>query len=292
MDIKDLLKKSTNDLLSEDSLEQITKAFETAVNEKVKLHVEKALVEQDDEYANKLQKLLTVIDEDHTKKLVRVVEAIDKNHAAKFKLVANKYNSELTKQAQLFKEEMINNISTYLEAYVDEVIPAEKIEEAISNKKANIVIEQIREILGVDAALAQKSIKSAIIDGKRQIDEANIRLEATQKELEVLKEQHEKMSSQIVLEKKTAGLPEKKRNYIQRVMSGKSSQFIAENIDYALNLFDKTESERLQTLKSEARTATSSNEVDRPVIEEKVTPVQKDEKVENMSPYLSELKKF
>lgn len=292
MDIKDLLKKSTNDLLSEESLEQITKAFETAVNEKVKVHVDKALVEQDEEYANKLQKLLTVIDEDHTKKLVRVVEAIDKNHAAKFKVVANKFNTEITKQAHLFKEEMINNISTYLEAYIDEIIPSEKIDEAINNKKANVIIEQIREILGVDAALAQKSIKTAIIDGKRQIDEANTRLEAAQKELEVLKEQNEKFASEIVLEKKTAGLPEKKRNYILRVMSGKTAQFITENIDYALNLFDKTESERLQTLKSEAQTATSSNDVDRPVIEEKVATPQKDEKAEIMSPYLSELKKF
>jgi hypothetical protein len=291
MDMKDILKKFTNDILSEDALTEITNAFEGAVNEKVKVHVEKALLEQDEEYANKLQKLLTVIDEDHTKKLVRVVEAIDKNHAAKFKVVANKYNNEVTKQANLFKEEMINNISTYLEAYIDEVIPAEKINEAINNKRANVVIEQIREILGVDAALAQKSIKNAIVDGKRQIDEANEKLEAVQKELEVLREQNENVSRELVLEKKTVGLSDKKRKYINKVMAGKSAQFVTENIDYALSLFDKTESERLQTLKEEATVSTTSTTVDRPVIEEKKADIV-EEGVEIMSPYLKELQKF
>jgi len=292
MDIKEILKKFTNDLLSEEALTEITSAFEKAVGEKLQVHVEKALLEQDEDYANKLQKLLSVIDEDHTKKLVNVVEAIDKNHAAKFKAVVKKFETELNKNASMFKEEMINNISTYLEAYIDEVIPAEKINEAITSKRAQVVLEQIREILGVDAALAQKSIKGAIVDGKRQIDEANTRLEAVQKELEVLKEQNEKVSSELVLEKKTAGLTDKKKAYIQKVMNGKSAQFITENIDYALNLFDKSESERLQTLKNEAETKTSSKEVDRPVIEEQVVAKPQSSEGDNMSPYLKELNKF
>jgi hypothetical protein len=292
MDIKEILKKFTNDLLSEEALTEISSAFEKAVTEKLQVHVEKALLEQDEDYASKLQKLLTVIDEDHTKKLVNVVEAIDKNHAAKFKTVVGKFETELNKNANMFKEEMINNISTYLEAYIDEAIPADKINEAVSSKRANVVLEQIKEILGVDTALAQKSIKSAIVDGKRQIDEANTRLEAVQKELEVLREQNERVNSELVLEKKTAGLSDKKRTYIQKVMSGKSSQFIAENIDYALNLFDKSATERLQTLKTEAVTKTSSNKVDRPVIEEKVTNEAPKEEQKTMSPYLNELKKF
>lgn len=290
MDITDTIKKFTNDLLSEDALQEISQAFEVAVNEKIKVNVEKALVEQDEDYANKLQKLLKVVDEDHTKKLVRVVEAIDKNHAMKFKAVVNKFNNEVTKQAQLFKEEMINNISTYLEAYIDETIPAEKINEAINNKRANVIIEQIREILGVDAALAQKSIKTAIIDGKRQIDEAVEKLEATQKELEVLKEQNEKLGANLVLEKKTAGLSDKKKAYINKVMAGKSAQFITENVDYALSLFDKTEKERLQQLKTEASVTTTT--VDRPVIEEQTFVPQQSETGAIMSPYLQELNKF
>jgi hypothetical protein len=257
----------------------------------VKIHVEKALVEQDEDYANKLQKLLAVVDEDHTKKLVRVVEAIDTNHAAKFKAVVAKFNNELEKNASVFKEEIINNISTYLEAYIDETIPAEKITEAISNKRAQVVVEQIREILGVNAALAQKSIKSAIVDGKRQIDEANTRLEAALKELAVLKESNEQLNASMILERKLADLPEKKKEYIKKVMNGKSAQFISENVDYALSLFDKTEKDRLQKLTSEAADSSQTTKVDRPVIEEQVVE-QKTESAQIMSPYLQELNKF
>jgi hypothetical protein len=291
MNISDTLKKFTNDLLSEEALKEIESAFDNAVKDKINLHVEKALVEQDEDYANKLQKLLAVIDEDHTKKLVRVVEAIDKNHAAKFKAVVGKFNGEVAKNAKLFKEDLINNISTYLEAYIDETLPNEKINEAVSNKRAQVVIEQIREILGVDAALAQKSIKCAIVDGKRQIDEANTKLEATLKELEALKEANEKLNASLVLERKVAQLPENKKAYINKIMSGKSAQFITENVDYALNLFNKSEKERLHKLKDEAVVETSTARVDRPVIEEQVQQPA-NESSDFMSPYLKELNKF
>ena len=94
----------------------------------------------------------------------------------------------------------------------------------------------------------------------------------------------------IVLEKKTANLSEKKKSYINKVMAGKSAQFITENIDYALSLFNKTEGERLQQLRTEAAT-TSTEQVDRPVIEEQVVATH-NEMEQNMSPYLKELNKF
>ena len=291
MEIKDILKKFTSDLLSEEALAEIGNAFKTSVNEKVKIHVEKALVEQDEDYANKLQKLLAVVDEDHTKKLVRVVEAIDKNHAAKFKAVVGKFNNELEKNANVFKEEIINNVSTYLEAYIDETIPEDKITEAISNKRAQVVVEQIREILGVNAALAQKSIKNAIVDGKRQIDEANTRLEAALKELAVIRESNEQLNATLVLEKKLADLPDKKKGYIKKVMNGKSAQFITENVDYALGLFEKTEKDRLLKLTSEAADSSQTTKVDRPVIEEEAVE-QQAESAQMMSPYLQEHNKF
>ena len=39
--------------LSEESMNEIQSAIETKVNEKVQIHVEKALVEQDELYSNK-----------------------------------------------------------------------------------------------------------------------------------------------------------------------------------------------------------------------------------------------
>jgi len=290
MGITNLLKTATNDILSEDVLSEIENAFNKSVEDKVKIHVEKALAEQDSDYANKLKHLLEVVDKDHTNKLLKVVEAIDNNHAHKLKLLVNKFNKELNESASSFKENMINNISTYLEAYIDEAIPAEKLNEAVKAKKAQVVLEQIKEILGVDEALAKKAVRDAIIDGKRQIDEANKKLEAAQTELKQIKEEYSSASADLVLEKKLSSVDGKKKNYLKKVMKGKSASFINENFDYASNLFDKSESERLHTLKEEAITESTSQTVDRPIVEESI--VQSEDTGIYMSPYLKELSKF
>lgn len=292
MGIAELLKKQTEGILSDESLKEIENVFNKSVEEKAKLHVEKALMEQDADYAGKLKNLLEVVDKDHTNKLLKVVEAIDNNHSHKLQLLVAKFNKELNNNAKSFKDSIVNNISTYLEAYLDEAIPSEKLNEAIKAKRAEVVLEQIREMLGVDMAVAQKSIKSAIVDGKRQIDEANQRLEAAQKELKQIKEEYSKSASELVLEKKLNAVSGKKKEYLKKVLAGKSAEFIKENFDYASELFDKSASERLQTLKEEATIATTS--VDRPVVEESVVEENNTEfdTASYMSPYLKELNKF
>jgi len=292
MDIKKQLKKVTKELLSEEALNEIQSSFEKAVEEKAKVHVASALVKQDEDYANKLQNLLEAIDKDHTSKLQKVVKAIDVNHGEKLKAIVEKYQTALVNEAGSFKSNIINDVSTYLDAYVEEALPKAQIQEAVQNRRAQVVLEQIKEFLGVDSALAKKAVKSAIIDGKKQIDEANEKLEAVQKEHKVLVEKYNSVASDLILEKKTAGLSDKKKGYINRIMKGKSAEFINENFDYALNLFNKNESERLHELKESAIRKSVANEVDVPqIIEERVAPSRNVEEVQ-MNPYLKELSKY
>jgi Ca2+-binding EF-hand superfamily protein len=290
MDIKKQLKKVTKELLSEEALNEIQASFEKAVEEKAKLNVASALVKQDEDYANKLSHLLEMIDKDHTGKLKKVVKAIDQNHASKLKNIVEKYNTALVNEAGNFKKGIINDVSTYLDAYIDEALPKAQINEALKNKKAQIVLEQIKEFLGVDTAIAKKAVKSAIIDGKRQIDEATKKLEAVQNEHKVLMEKYNSVAADLILEKKITSLSDKKKNYISRIMKGKSAEFIKENFDYALNLFDKNENERLHELKESAIKQSVSTEVDVPnIIEEKTSTV---EEGVQMNPYLQELSKY
>ena len=291
MDIKKQLKKVTKELLSEEALNEIQAAFDAAVLEKAKIHIASALVKQDEDYANKLSHLLEVIDTDHTSKLKKVVRAIDGNHSQKLKNIVTKYKGALVNEAKSFKDTIINDVSTYLDAYVDEALPKAQINEALKNKRAQIVLEQIKEFLGVDTAVAKKAVKSAIIDGKRQIDEANKKLEAIQKEHKVLSEKYNQIASDLLLEKRTAGLSDSKKDYISRIMRGKDAEFINENFDYALNLFDKKESERLHELRESAVAQSVSSSIDIPQVVEEQASVQ-DETVVQMNPYLQELSKY
>ena len=292
MDIKKQLKKVTKELLSEEALNEIQSSFERAVEEKAKLHVASALVKQDEDYANKLQNLLEAIDKDHTSKLKKVVKAIDVNHGQKLKTIVEKYQTALVSEAGSFKSNIINDVSTYLDAYVEEALPKAQIQEAVQNRRAQVVLGQIKEFLGVDSALAKKAVKSAIIDGKKQIDEANEKLEAIQKDHRVLVEKYNSVASDLILEKRTTGLSDKKKGYITRIMKGKSAEFINENFDYALNLFNKNETERLHDLKESAIRKSVANNVDVPqLIEERVAPSRNVEEVQ-MNPYLKELSKY
>jgi len=288
-DIKAILKEATQDLLSEEVLKEIEAAFNSAITEKVQLHVTKALTEQDEDYSKKLEHLLGAIDADHTTKLEKVVEAIDQNHSEKLKAIVSKYSEALSKEAKTFKDATINNISAYLEAYLDETIPAQDIKDAVKNRKALEVLDQLRSILGVDAALAKESVRKAIVDGKRQIQEASEKLEAANKELAKLRTDLASKNAELTLEKKTVGLSARKKDYINKVMKSKSAQFITENIDYAVSLFDKTEKERLQNIKEQAVQESTTATVDRPVVEEEVEEIT--EQVV-MNPYLKELSKY
>jgi len=272
--------------LSDESLTEIQNAVETKVKEKVQIHVEKALLEQDELYSNKLTQLLSAIDKDHSKKLEKVVEAIDNDRASKLKLVVNKYETALNEDATNFKSQLVESISDYLDAYIAEVIPTADIQEAVRNKKAINVLQSLRNHLAVDAALQQESIKEAILDGKSQINEASSKLESVVSENAKLHNEVNKLQANLLIEQRTAALDEQQKNYIKKVFTNKSPDFIKENFEYTLKLFNKKTNDRLETLKEEA--LSDSSNVDRVVLEQNEVI----EESTSTSPYLKELSKY
>jgi len=281
MNVSTLLTDEAKEVLTEGSLQ----AIEQALTEKINLAVESALTEQDDLYASKLQQLITAIDKDHTTKLKKVVEAIDKDNYNKLANVVKMYEKALSKEANGFKDTLVESISNYLEEFLNEAVPVEAITEATKNKTAMTVLSNLRKVLAVDAALMSESVQDAVIDGKNQIDDLTKKVNELAKENTLIKENYSKTKSALILESKAAGLSDKKREYIKRVLGDKSPKFIEENFDYTLRLFDKKEQERISIIKEQAF---SKREVkaDAPVV--KPTPTTK--QVSN--PYVTELDKI
>lgn len=283
MNISEILKEATDGAIDESTLAAIEEAFEKRLEEKTQLHVDKALVEQDALYTEKLEKLLEALDADHTKKLEQVVEAIDADRTTKLKAVINKYETTLTEDAENFKTELVESISAYLDEYLQESIPAAEIKEAVKNTKALKVLEGIRNHLAIDSALQKESIKDAVLDGKKQINEATDKLESALQEKAVVEEELNTLKANLLIEQKTSGLDERSAKYVRKVLAGKDAEFIAENFDYTLKLFEKKEESRLESLKEQALEDTTK--VDR-VVEEKV------ETPDASNPYMSELSKY
>jgi hypothetical protein len=289
MDIKQILAEATDGALNDEVLSEIENVFEQKVNDRVEIHVENALNEQDELYSGKLKELVEKIDVDHTAKLERVVEALDGDRAQKLKLVIEKYEKALNEEAESFQKDLVENISNYLDVYLEEKVPSQSIAEAVKNTKAVKVLEGLRNHLAVDSALEKESIKEAVIDGKNQINEASGKLESVAKQNAVLKEELDQIKTNLFIEQKTANLDERSKNYMKKVLSEKTLEYVTENFDYTLKLFKKKESGRLETLKEEA--LSNRDNVDR-VIYEHTNDGAKvvNEKVE--SPYLSELSKY
>lgn len=291
------LKEATGELLSDETLNSLEQAFnesvDSKVGERVNLHVEKALVEQDEDHAAKLESLLEALDTDHTTKLNKVILAINENHAHKLKQVVSKYSTDVVEEASSFKADLVNKISNYLNLYIENTIPVEDIQEAVKNKKAAQQLTEMRKFLAVNFALSKDSIKDAIVDGKKQIQESKVESSKLVQENSDLKADLEASQRKALLSEKTRGLPTVKQSYITRVLGDKPLDFIEENFEYTLNMFEKTEEERVM----EAKQAASRKRVavDRPV-QVKSEPVLESASVTNADSdplgYMSELSKF
>jgi hypothetical protein len=291
------LKEATGELLSDETLNSLEQAFnesvDSKVGERVNLHVEKALVEQDEDHAAKLESLLEALDTDHTTKLNKVILAINENHAHKLKQVVSKYSTDVVEEASSFKADLVNKISNYLNLYIENTIPVEDIQEAVKNKKAAQQLTEMRKFLAVNFALSKDSIKDAIVDGKKQIQESKVESSKLVQENSDLKADLEASQRKALLSEKTRGLPTVKQSYITRVLGDKPLDFIEENFEYTLNMFEKTEEERVM----EAKQAASRKRVavDRPV-QVRREPVLESASVTNADSdplgYMSELSKF
>lgn len=270
--ITSVLKEATEGILTEDALSEIEAVFEESVKERVALHVEKALAEQDDDHAAKLEKLLEAIDTDHTAKLNKLVEAINHDHANKLAEAAKKFNKTLNEDASSFKDDLVTNVSNYLELYIERAIPQEDIHKAMKNTSAVRMLENLREALAVDSALSNDSIRGAVKDGKQKIEKLDSTVTKLNEDNQQLTKELIKARSQLMLESKTKDLPTSKKKYMYKVLGNKTPEFIEENYEYTLKLLEKTEEERLENYKKEA--AESKEIVDRPtktqVIAEKV----------------------
>jgi hypothetical protein len=263
-DISTILKEATKDLLSEESL----KAVSEAVGAKVNLAVEAALVQQDEEYSSKLEKVLEAIDADHTAKLQKIVSRIDDLHASQFAQALNKldedhsaklvnlvklYEKSSKVEAKDFTKNLVENVSSYLDLYLDKAVPTQQIHEATLNTRNSKIVEEIKRLVSLDESFVNESVKEALLDGKKQIDEANAKAEAVAKQAQLLTEKVQTLESNLLLEKKASTLPSNKKNYVLRVLAEKDTKYINENFNYVLEMFDKREDEKMQDLKESTK---------------------------------------
>ena len=286
--ITDILKEAAKDVLTEETLQAIEQAFteqlDAKAEERSKIAVDAALNEQDEKYAAKLEALLEAIDKDHCRKLKRVVESLDTDRTNKLKQVIKKYQTELTTEASKLRDTVVESVSDYLDSYIDEAIPASSIQEAVNNKKALGILESFRKTLGVDLALANETIREGVVDGKKRLDDASSRLTHLTEQRDALASELVELKKTIFLQEKTKSFDEKKSKFITKTFSGKDLEFIRENFDYTVKMFDKKHTDALEVLKEDA--------ISKSQIKEDVDQKLTTESVEPSNPYINALSRI
>ena len=110
------------------------------------------------------------------------------------------------------------------------------------------------------------------MDAKSQIDTLTEQVTKLTTERKKLLTEKVKVSRTELLSEKSQGLPKVKKLYIEKVLGNKSIDFINENFDYTLALFDEEDETSSKVLREKA---TKSSKV----LSEKVDRVEKQEEV-------------
>ena len=301
MDIKkieDILKSISNDILTEDVKTSIAKTFNETVESKVaaqlQLSVQNELSKMDDEHSKKLQTLIEAIDEDHTNKFKTVIAKIDETHTKKLKDVIAKYETELKEGAEKLRNELIGQVSNYLDLYIKETIPEAQLKEAVENIRARKMLEEIKKIVAVDPEFISENFKEALKDGHDQIEKLREDMNQKTKENVDLNQKLIGIESKMLLESKVKDLPENKKNFVMKLMEGKKPEEIEANFKYVTEMYEKDETEKIsaEADKATGETKTVKATVDAPkaVITENVQS-DGDKGNTEVGTYLEELKR-
>lgn len=296
--IEDVLSQVSEDVLTEDSKKMLAEAFEdavkTTVSERLELEVNEALTKLDTEHSGKLEQLLEAIDSDHTQKLVAVLEKIDVDHTEKLEFLIKKNDKILKEDATEFKENLIGQLSNYIELYVEKAIPHGELKEAVENKRAQKMLGQMKQIMALDDSFINETIKEAVADGRKTIDTLKQELNEAVKQNIQINQSLKTKAAELMLEKNTAGLAKEKKQYVMRMLKDKDPEYITENFDYVVKMFNKDEEEQKELVVEQATksTKTIGGKVDtprsdrQPVNESSSTP-----EGEGVSEYLTAMKK-
>jgi len=291
MDLSSILKNIDSNVLNEETATAIAEAFTSAVDEKVNakvsLELESALSKQDEEHASKLEKLLEAIDNDHSQKLETVVEAINLSHTSKLEKLVSYYRAALNEKAESFSNKVVEEISNFLDLYLEKAVPQVQLDEAVANTTAKQQLEQIKSILAFDPSSLNEDVKSLISQGKGKIDELQAQLNESYNENLALTQQLSHAKSALLLEEKTKGMRSAKKNFITKILSDKAPEYISENFNYVVEMFEREDKETSASLVEEAKQTSVSKDAKVPAA---VISESKKEANSPVSGYLTALK--
>lgn len=226
------------EILSEDTLSAISKLIEEKVEatakDRITIEVESATKAQNEVHGQKFKRILEAIDTDHTEKVKLVVKQINENHVGKLMQIKNKYEKLLKETAVQHRDTLIESVNEWIDSFLTKNLPREQIAEAAKNKYIEKVLAEARQVLSVDPSVVKENVRTALKDGKTQMDKL-LRENAELKQKTVVSE------SARILAEKTASLPNNVAKFVRSRLENKDPEFIKNNFKYVVEMFERSE---------------------------------------------------
>ena len=300
MKVLNIIKEATKDLLNEDTFKTIEEGLkaevEQIVAEKAEAAVKVALETQDAEHAQALSNLMEKVDADRASKLQLALEAMETDHIEKLLALKESYESILGKQAVELRDELRVQISKYLDLQLEKVVPTTQLKEAAKETFARSILSEARKLFSINDIRENEVVMEAVQDGVAKIKDLELKLEKANKQINTLSEKAGAAKAELVLSEKISSLPESKAIYLKNFFKGKGAEYINENFEYVVGLYNKEESERRQKVSEETKELRRRSNVDRLVIEKRSDDAEfsspaKTEDSNGVLGYISELKR-
>lgn len=236
--------------LDEASLDKVLTLFENTVNSKVKIATDIALNEQDAAYAKELKNLITKLDEKHSAKLDEVINVINENHAMKLQKIQKLYENHYQKEFKKFKNSLVKTNESFIEMYINKVMPDNVISEAVTVRKQAKLISEMKKMLALDSASTNDVIKEGVLEAGKIINESKQQIEQLISEKAELENKIKANERDILLNNKLNSVEASKRDALKKIFKDADINTINENFDYSSKLIDKQRKELKEELKN------------------------------------------
>ena len=241
--IADLLPEAITKHLSDESLSALKEEFENLVESKVaeRLAVATAAAEAalDEEVNKQTTELIHKIEEAHKIGLEKVVNHLNEKYESNVAKVRNYYKNQLGREALKFKNQLVESVSKYIDARVDKFIPYNEVKAAVKNDSAMKVLESFKQILSVNEATSNASIRSAIMEGHKMLQDAKSQAEQALNEKAAVQKQLDEMAESYAFERNISQLDEDQKNFAIRMAKKAGVGYVNENMGYIFNLYEK-----------------------------------------------------
>ena len=280
--IADLLPEAITKHLSEESLAALKEEFENLVESKVadRLAVATAAAEAslDEEVNKQTTELVHKIEEAHKLGLEKVVNHLTEKYEANLAKVRNYYKNQLGREALKFKNQLVESVSNYIDSRVDKLVPYAEVKAAVKNDSAMRVLANFKNILNVNEATVNASIRSAVLDGHKMLQKAQSDAEAAINEKAAIENQMNLMAENYAFERNIAQLDEDQKNFVIRMAKKAGVEYVNENMGYITNLYEKkliNERKELAAKEMNDRKRTKLQNVSRKTLVEKTSASHK-----------------